>query len=119
MDNKFPANNRLKKRNQFLTIQTKGLKARTDFFLLRYLKCGESSGSRNLRIGFTVSKKVSKKAVDRNRIKRHCREFFRLHKHKFKYSCDLVIIALQGSEELKSEKVNKELNRLFNLSKIL
>ena len=31
------------------------------------------------RIGITVSKKVSKNAVDRNRIKRQVKEFYRLH----------------------------------------
>lgn len=33
-------------------------------------------------LGVTVSKKVSNKAVDRNRIKRQIKEFYRLHQHQ-------------------------------------
>lgn len=34
------------------------------------------------RLGLAISKKCAKRAVDRNRIKRHFRESFRLNQHK-------------------------------------
>jgi len=43
-------------------------------------------------LGVTVSKKVSKKAVDRNRIKRQVREFFRHHQSELN-GADIVITA--------------------------
>jgi len=43
-------------------------------------------------LGVTVSKKVSKRAVDRNRIKRQIKEYFRLHQEDIK-SADIVITA--------------------------
>ena len=43
-------------------------------------------------LGVTVSKKVSKRAVDRNRIKRQVREFFRHNKAELQ-NADLVITA--------------------------
>lgn len=42
--------------------------------------------------GFTVSKKVSKRAVDRNKIKRQMREFVRLRQHDL-YDATIVITA--------------------------
>ena len=44
------------------------------------------------RLGLVVSKKVSKRAVDRNRIKRHVREWFRHNKEAFN-GFDMIVTA--------------------------
>lgn len=44
------------------------------------------------RLGLVVSKKVSKRAVDRNMIKRHIREWFRHNRENFK-GVDLIVTA--------------------------
>jgi len=68
------------------------------------------------RIGFTVSKKVSKRAVDRNRIKRRLRALAKESLNDFKDGFDIVFIGrkstldIEYSEMLKS--VDKCLNRL-------
>ncbi len=48
------------------------------------------------RLGITVSKKVSKKAVVRNRIKRQIREYFRVTHHDLA-PLDYVVIARSAS----------------------
>lgn len=44
------------------------------------------------RIGVTVSKKVSKRAVVRNRLRRQIKEFYRAHQHEL-LKAELVITA--------------------------
>jgi ribonuclease P protein component len=55
-------------------------------------KCLDYQQQANSLIGVTVSKKVSKSAVVRNRIKRQIKEFYRLHQDEL-YDAELVITA--------------------------
>ncbi len=59
----------LKKRSDFLHIQRHGKKWVSHGLILQFCP----NESRGKRIGFTVSKKVDKRAVNRNRIKRRLR----------------------------------------------
>ena len=55
---------------------------------------GESDES---RLGVTVTTKIDKRAVVRNRIKRRLREIFRLNRGRLKEPLDLVIVARRGA----------------------
>jgi ribonuclease P protein component len=70
------------------------------------------------RAGFIVSKKVSKRSVDRNRAKRLMREVFRLNKHKLK-PFDLVFIARRCIIGLKFRDVEEEFSRLAEMAGLL
>jgi len=65
---------RLKKNADFQSVLAGGRFISTPFFLLKYKKNAE----KNTRVGFVVSKKISKKATDRNKIKRRMREIVRV-----------------------------------------
>jgi len=70
------------------------------------------------RAGFIASKKVSKRAVDRNRAKRLMREVFRLNKHRLK-PYDLVFIARKGILGKKYQDVEKDFLSLAKKAGIL
>ena len=70
------------------------------------------------RAGFIASKKVSKKAVERNRAKRLMREVFRLNKHRLK-PFDIIFIAKRGIVGKKRQDVEKDFLRLAKKAGIL
>lgn len=101
----FDRSLRVKKRKDFLTIQRDGKKTRAYHFLL-------SLSANNLdhsRLGITVTTKVDKSAVCRNKLKRRIRDLFRRNKSKLKNGFDGVVIALQGATDLSYKEIEKEL----------
>jgi ribonuclease P protein component len=86
--NEFPAQFRLKKRREFLFLQRNGKRfVGTCFFI--YVRSSEKGCT---RLGITVSKKVHKSSVKRNRLKRQVREIFRLHRGTFLRNFDMVVV---------------------------
>ena len=71
---------RLKKRSDFLHVQVTGRKWVSGGVIVQ-LAPNEGLGQ---RFGVTVTKKLHKKAVDRNRMKRVAREAYRLNKNLLK-----------------------------------
>ncbi|WP_283401003.1 ribonuclease P protein component [Desulfurobacterium pacificum] len=70
------------------------------------------------RAGFIASKKISKKAVIRNRAKRLMREVFRLNKHKLK-PVDIIFIARKGIVGRKLQEVEEDFLKLAQKAGIL
>jgi len=66
------------------------------------------------RLGVVVSKEVGS-ATYRNKIKRVCREFFRLHKRRIRGAVDIVILAKKGCSIKKYVDVKEELERVLAL----
>lgn len=67
------------------------------------------------RIGFIVAKKQVRTAVQRNRIKRVIREYFRARAHSLP-ACDIVVLVRKGFEQLPNAEIktvfNDQINRL-------
>ena len=100
----FGREERIRKREDYQRIYDQGLRRHSQRFTI--ILCPNAAGMR--RIGMTVSKKVGN-AVQRNRVKRLLREFFRLNKSRLPASQDIVIIARKGILPLTYRDVCAEL----------
>ncbi|MBU8849355.1 MAG: ribonuclease P protein component [Desulfobacterales bacterium] len=105
----WPKKARLLKRAQFLTLSKQGKKLQTDCFIAIVLK----ETAQNNRIGITISKKVGN-AVERNRIKRIIREYFRHNKQNISGPKDMNIIGRKGLTTLSNRQIIEKLDKLFS-----
>lgn len=105
----LPQENRLKRKKEFEAVFKGGRIVRGNNFFLKYL----ANGTDKTKIGFVVSKKVSKKAVDRNKIKRRLREVFRLKKQGIKTGLSIVIMTTPSIKELSFKEIEKEAGNLL------
>ena len=64
------------------------------------------------RLGMAVSRRVSKLAVVRNRIRRQIRESFRLRRPGLP-ACDVLVIARVSTAELSNAALREELDELW------
>jgi len=105
----FGRDERLVKGSDYNELRDTGKKTHTEHFII----VTRISPTRRSRLGITASTRVGN-AVQRNRIKRLLREFFRLNKDKFGPPIDVHIIARKGSVGLKYAEVCKEIEgRIF------
>lgn len=108
----YPKCTRLLKREDFLALQKEARKYANSFFLLLV----KDKNLTQARLGLIVTKKLVKLAVDRNRIKRICRESFR-HYCALLPTRDCLIIARKDMQRLSKielrEKLDKEWEKLI------
>jgi len=112
----LPKENRLQSKFDFDVVKSKGKYfGFTDFGVL-VLKRRDNSPT---RVGFVVSKKISKLAVARNRIKRVLRESVRNNLDKLGTGVDMVFLVKKDFSDKKVGVVEKEvLKALSSISVI-
>jgi len=94
------ATDRVKKRGQFLDVQTHGRRVQLRHFVVVVQRhAGEDALTGPTRVGVTVTKKIAG-AVGRNRVKRVVREVFRRNRERFPAGCDVIFIARDGADAL-------------------
>jgi len=70
------------------------------------------------RIAFVVSRKISPKAVVRNKTKRRLREIVRNMIDNIKGGYDIIFFTKKGIEEKKYQEIEKEIERLVAKSEL-
>jgi ribonuclease P protein component len=100
----FGKHGRITKKRDYLTVYQRGIRSHSEHFTI--VVCKNEMGIS--RLGITVSKKVGS-AVQRNRIRRLIREFFRLNRSRLSTPQDIVIIAKRNITTLVYQDVCTEL----------
>lgn len=106
----FDKSKRLKTPADFKRVYQNRQFGNTKLFSFNAL--GESGEQINSKLGVTVSKKVSKSAVQRNRIRRLVKEFYRQHQDQLKQS-SLVVTAKTGCASADNAEIRAELEILW------
>ncbi len=110
----LPKANRLKKNKDFERVFRVGEGYKEDFLFLKI----RENNLETSRFGFVVSKKFSKKALIRNRIKRQLREIVKLKLSKIKKGIDGVILVRPGLRDKDFWELEEVINKLFKKAKL-
>ena len=111
----LPEVNRLKKKKDFEKALRQGKGFKEDFLYLKIKK----NNLKSSRFGFVVSKKFSKKATIRNKIKRRLGELIRIRMSKIKKGIDGVIIIIPGLEATDFHELEEIMNKLFKKADLI
>jgi ribonuclease P protein component len=106
----LPKKHRLVNTQDFSRIKTKGRRYQTDFYGLLVYARGDSAPS---RFGFIVSKKISQKAVVRNKIKRLLRNLISGLVNKLRPGYDILFLAKSTMLQADMELVESKTKKLF------
>lgn len=119
----LPNVNRLKHRKDFSAVYRSGLRYSSKHLSLRalHLKPSTSKPSENLPtcIGISISLKVSKKAVVRNRIKRQLRSALRHMLPQLRLNWRLIFVVQPGSQMCHYSEFLQELKQLLIRAEVL
>lgn len=103
----FRKSERLLKEEEYASILKRGEVFRRPPVQIFYLKKEKNPS----RLGLWIGKKDFKRAVDRNRLKRRLREFFRKKKQCLLFPCDFIIQI--GGRPVKGKKLGAVLKQAW------
>lgn len=111
----LPKINRIKKKKDFEEVFKNGAGFKIPSLILRVVK----NRLEFSRVGIIVSQKVSKKAVERNKIRRRLSEITRAEFENIKPGFDLVFIALAAAKAKEFSEIKKDAEGLLKKAKCL
>jgi len=106
--NGFLKENRIQQTADFQLIRQRGRRIRNQYFIVNY----HNKSNDYPRLGTIISKRHAAKAVQRNRIRRQIKEWFRSQKSTL-LSYDYVIIATPQTQKLPQPELRQCLNTLL------
>jgi ribonuclease P protein component len=117
----LPKANRLKARQDFSAVFRKGIRRQARHLILRAWRHSAATTELEIpaRIGFSISQKVSKKATQRNRIKRQLRAAFRQLLPRLKCGWLLVVVVKPEAQECDYQQFLQELEQLLADAEVL
>jgi ribonuclease P protein component len=104
------ADNRLAGTKNFELVKEKGKLYQCPDFGVAVLKREDNGPS---RFGFIISNKISKSAVQRNRLKRALKEAVRQNLTSLKHAYDMVFLAKISMEKKSTEEIMKQVVEFF------
>jgi ribonuclease P protein component len=104
----LPKQSRLLTKADYNTVFSKSVKVSNSLFLILIHK----TSSPYSRLGLVISKKIDKRAVQRNRIKRIVRESFR--NNVFEVHCDFAVLARGKITSLSNKEIFDSINVLWH-----
>jgi len=111
----LPIKNRLKKREDFAQVFSKGAYAGYDGLSVKYAK----NSLLESRIGFPVGKNYSKKAVVRNRTRRVLRKACSECLGQLKPGFDIIVLIKTSSQNIEIAKITTELKKVLSKANLL
>ena len=111
----LPLKNRIKKGKDFRCVFDRGRFIDSDLISVRFL----ANRMDDTRVGFIVSKKVSKTAALRNKVKRMLREIMRANIAGIKEGFDIIITAKSKISKTQPEEIDKTLKELLKRSNLI
>lgn len=110
----LPAEKRLRLAKDFRAVSRSKLSVKEGKLLLK----AKASQKNPSRFGIVVSKRVAKKAVDRNRMRRLLEEAIRAKQDSLRGPCDIVLVALPGFSLKDLNEAQSIIEKLFLKAKI-
>ena len=105
-DRRFRPKHRLLRRNDFAKVFSGGIRLNTQVVTIVV----RPNGADHPRLGLAVPRRVARRAVARNRLKRRIRESFRHHAERL-VGLDVVVLVRPGAEKMDSKRFGGQLAR--------
>lgn len=115
----LPTVHRLRRRHEFAAVYQAGRRFRGQLMTLRTLQRRSPLAQSPSRLGVSISQKVSKRAVVRNRIRRRLHGIFLALRPRLQPGWDLVLVVHPPASQCEYAEFLRELEKLLQEANVL